>query len=109
MTRRTGRQPLSTSIIRDPFTTLWPQRYGHKAFYVKVPGYAPIRVYKMKYLFSSVGGSFIMIFYVSRSHLQKSARIWSDDGRSFGASPGSDEGLKIIQNLKKYGCCRIYH
>lgn len=47
-----------------------PKDYNHEAFYIKFED-IKFRVFKVEYFFSSVGGAWVLDFFISHSDLKK--------------------------------------
>ena len=92
----------------DGFQTLLPRSCGHRAFYIRVDEKKSFRVYKVKHLFSTVGVAWIIEFYVSYRDLNRTRRHpYKSTDRSFGLDCPPDDGIRIIDSLKKYGKCDL--
>ena len=103
---------LSSRETWDGFKILMPYDWGLRAFYVRLDDITTFRVYKVHHLFSSAGGAWLIDFYVSFRDLKKlkdyqKKHQWGDLGGSIGIDCPPDDGIKIMESLKKYGRCNL--
>ena len=103
---------LKSQKMRFDFKVMLPRDCEHRAFYVRIDEKTNFRIYKVQHLFSSVGGAWIIEFYVSFRNLKKLKEYqkkhqWRDLSGSFGIDCSPDDGIKIMDSLKKYGKCDL--
>ena len=90
------------------FNKMFPRTYGHRAFHIRVYPDLCFRVYKVEHLFSCVGEAQILEFFVSYRDLRKLTRLHCPKGiRTFGLDCPPDEGIRIMEALKKKGYCNL--
>lgn len=90
------------------FQKMFPRTYGRKAFYIRIRPNSCFRVYKIEHLFSCVGEAQILEFFVSYRDLRKLTRLPFPKGtQSFGLDCPPDEGIKIMEALKRKGYCNL--
>ena len=90
------------------FNKLYPRKYGHNAFYIRVRSDLTFRVYKVAHLFSCVGVAYILEFFVSYRDLRKLRKQpFSSEINSFGIDCSLEEGMRIVDELKKKGYCSL--
>jgi len=99
---------LKSQKMRFDFKVMLPRDCGHRAFYIRVDEKKPFRVYKVEHLFSAVSEAMDFEFFVSFRDLSRVKhhhdRSWE---RGFGLSCSVDDGIRIIDSLKKYGKCDL--
>ena len=88
-------------------TVQFPKRYGHKAFYIRVRPSLCFRVYKVEHLFSTVGEAHMITFHISFRHLKKLRQFPWADKKSISITCGVKEGLRIMEDLRRMGCCNL--
>ena len=82
---------------------LLPKQYGFSAFYVKVTSKLIFRIYKVEYLFSTVGIVHIFNLYVSFRHLHKLSQFKWADKKIISFECDVDTGINILKGLKENG------
>ncbi len=90
------------------FNKLYPRKYGHDAFCIRVRSDLTFRVYKVVHLFSCVGVAYILEFFVSYRDLRKlSKQPFLSETNSFGIDCFLEDGMRIVDERKKKGYCSL--
>ena len=87
---------------------LLPKNCGREAFYIKVNANTKFRIYKVLHLFSTVGEAWLIDFFVSYRDLKRFRAFFKFKfENSIGIDCCADEGIEIMERLKKHGVCDL--